>query len=129
MPETMTDTLALFLGLYMLAAGTGLLLDRKAFEGAIETLRGNPMLTYLAAILAFTIGAAIVTLHNDWSGPTAILISLIGWGALIEGVLMLALQRPFLDLAAKIPMTAAVMTPFGLLTVALGVWLLFAALT
>ena len=37
--------------------------------------------------LAFVIGAFIVTVHNVWTSPTAVLVSLIGWGARAEGML------------------------------------------
>jgi hypothetical protein len=125
---SMTQTLATFLGLYMLAAGVGLLVNRQAYETVIAELRANAALGYMTAILAFVIGAVIVALHNLWTGPTAIIVSVIGWAALIEGVAMLAVRDRFLALVGAIPLNPPVAVGLGAFTVVLGLWLLYAGL-
>lgn len=129
MTETLasTQTLALFIGLYMLAGGTGLLVDHKSCAGLIDEFRSSIAVSYLAGVLVFVIGAVIVALHNVWTGPAAILVSLLGWGALVEGCLLLAFRRPFLNLVKKFPISARTIIPFGILTVAIGAWLVYSA--
>jgi hypothetical protein len=124
-----TETLALFTGLYLFAAGVGLLLDPKGYAAMMEEFRANGALAYLAAILAFVIGAFIVTVHNVWTSPTAVLVSLIGWGARAEGMLLLAMRRKFLDLFAPLARHERFMSGFGLATAVLGALMLISALT
>ena len=129
MPEvaSITQTLALFIGLYMLAGGTGLLVDHKNYAGVIGEFRASVAVSYLGAVLVFVLGAVLVAIHNIWTSPSAILVSLIGWGALVEGMLLLAFRKPFLDVVSKFPISRKTMAPFGVLTVALGVWLVYSA--
>ncbi len=131
MVETLsvTQILALFIGLYMVAAGVGLLTDKNAYATVIDDLRENPTLGYVTSVLVFVLGAAIVSVHNLWTDPLAVVVSLVGWGALVEGVLMLAIRRPFLSLVGVIPFTAATVVPFGIAIIVFGGVLLYAGLT
>jgi uncharacterized membrane protein len=126
---SMTEILARIIGLYMVSAGIGLVIDPKIYDGIIENMRDNPALAYVTAVLVFSIGAVLVTLHNQWTGWQAILVSLMGWGALVEGVLMLAVRRIFFAIVAKFPMTMTVYRVAGGFAVFLGAALLYAGVT
>jgi len=130
MIETLSTTqvLAVFLGLYMVAAGIGMLTDKNAYATVIEDLRENQTLGYVTSAFVFVLGAAMVAVHNLWTGPLAIVVSLVSWGALIEGVLMLAIRRPFLGLVGVVPFTAATAVPFGIGIIVFGAVLLYAGL-
>lgn len=123
---TLTETLARILGVYMAAAGAGLLIDPKAYDGVMENIRDNPALGYIAAIAVFAIGAILVTLHNQWNGWQQIIVSLVGWAALVEGVLMLAVRRSFFSLVAKIPLSTGLLRGFGVLTLVFAAFYLYA---
>ncbi|MGB7336769.1 MAG: hypothetical protein WBD01_13360 [Salaquimonas sp.] len=117
---TLTQTIALLLGLYLLAAGIGLLTDSKAFAGVLDEFKSSIGLTYIAAIAAFAIGAVLVAIHNLWATPLQIIVSLVGWAALFEGLLMLAFRRPFFTLVGAIPLNANVMKAYGVFVLVLG---------
>ena len=126
---TATELLAAFMGIYMVAAGIGLLTDRdNSYAKVIPEIRDNTALGYVVGVFVFVLGAVLIAVHNQWNRPLAIVVSLISWGALIEGVLMLAARRPFLDLVSRIPTSAKVMKSFGIGTVVLGIGLLIGAL-
>jgi hypothetical protein len=130
MIETLSTTqiLGVIIGLYMVAAGIGLLTGRGSYATVIDELRDNTALGYLTSVFVFVLGAVIVAVHNHWTGPVAIVVSLVGWAALIEGVLMLAIRRPLLGLVRVVPFTAAMMMPFGIASIVFGALLLYAAL-
>ena len=130
MLETMTITqvLALFIGLYCLGAGLGLVLDWKGFRTIMEELRDYSLTGFLTGVVTFTLGALIVTLHNDWSSLLSSIVSLMGWGALIEGFLLLAIRRSFVALFSGFPITAKTMIPYGIFAILLGVFLIFGAI-
>jgi vacuolar-type H+-ATPase subunit I/STV1 len=55
-------------------------------------LHSAPLL-FLAGVLAVTAGIAIVLTHNVWSGGvTPVLVTLVGWVALVKGLLLLFLS-------------------------------------
>ncbi len=130
MIETLSTTpiLAVFIGLYMVAVAIGLLTGRGSYATMIEELGDNTALGFLTGAFAFALGAAMVAVHNLWTGPLAIVVSLVGWATLIEGVLILAIRRRFLDLVKVVPLTGAAEVPFGIAIIVLGVVLLYAGL-
>ena len=99
---TLTEILARIFGLYMLAAGIGLALNSDNMLKMVEEMRQSPLAFYLGGLIAFAIGATIVSLHNDFSGPLAIFITLFGWVALAEGVIMLAFPKAMQAFAGKL---------------------------
>jgi len=123
-----TDVIAALIGLYMLAGGVGMLTDRDVWSRVIKEFAASPALGYLAGIVAFAIGAAIVAAHNLWGTPLEIAVSVIGWVALAEGMLMLALRRPFIGFFARLTLSESMVRIFAGLTVVFGVALLYAAL-
>jgi uncharacterized protein YjeT (DUF2065 family) len=86
----MTLWLSLWLGLWFIAAGFGALLRGDRWRDLIDELERSPGLALVTGALAFTIGAVIVTLHNLWTDPAAITVSLVGWASVVEGVVLLA---------------------------------------
>ncbi len=126
---SITEMLAAFIGLYMVAAGTGLLTDRDGYATVIGDLRENTALGIVTSLFVFVLGAVIVVLHNVWTDPLTILVSLFGWGALIEGLVMLAFRRPFLRLVGAVPLTATTMVIFGVFSMLLGTVLLYGGLS
>ena len=50
---------------------------------------GNAPLTYLAGLLGYLGGLAIVTPHNRWSAGWPVAITLVGWFFLLGGVFRL----------------------------------------
>jgi hypothetical protein len=125
---SVTQILAVFIGLYMVAAGIGFLTGRGSYATLIDELRDNTALGYVTGAFVFALGAAMVAVHNLWTGPLAIVVSLVGWGALIEGVLMLAIRRTFLGLVKVVPLTPATLVPFGIAAIVGGAVLAFAGL-
>ena len=124
---TTTQTLAALIGLYFVAAGTGLLFDRNAVKAMFDELRAQPMLAYLAGVMAFAIGGSIVAIHNDWSSFTSGFVSLIGWLALAEGVLLLAIRDRFLAAFDGWWLSKGFATGMGAVTVITGFILVIAA--
>ena len=125
---SLTEFLALALGLYMIAAGVGLLSESENYNQIIGEFKDNAALGYMAGIMAFALGVVIIRLHNDWSSVVAGFVSLIGWAALVEGILMLAFRRTFLGVFASIHFSSLVTRGFGIGCIALGALLVFCGL-
>jgi len=125
---SVTQILAFFIGLYWVAAGVGLLNSHKNFATMIEEYRENTALGFLAGAFTFALGAAMAAVHNIWTGPLAIVVSLLAWSTLIKGALLLAFRGPYLDLMKGIAFTEATVTPYGIAIIVLGAILAIAGL-
>ncbi len=121
----LTLALAKALGLYMIAAGLSGVAAPQRWRDMIDGLRASPALAYVTGVLVLAIGAAIVLVHGVWSDPLAIVVSLIGWAGLIEGVALIAYPEPVLALGASLVRPGAT-RPFAILAIVLGAALLAA---
>jgi hypothetical protein len=108
-----------------LAAGVGLLAERDNATQLMRELVAQPMWGFLGGIIAFIIDGAIVSVHNNWNSLLSGFVSLVGWAALLEGVLMLACRKWFLGLFARLTLSASTVSAFG--TLSLGTVLMLAA--
>ena len=123
-----THTIALLIGLYFLAAGIRLMTDPPAMARMAKELVESPLAGFYGGLIAFAIGGAIVSVHNIWTGLLAGFVSLVGWIALIEGLLILAARAWFLGIFARVPLTPAFIRPTGAGTALVGSVLIWAAL-
>ena len=91
----LTRFYAKLLGLWLLIAVAGMLLNRDALLSTMTALFSDPALMFVSGAFAVVIGLTIVISHNRWSGgAAAVLVTLYGWGALLKGVLLLWLPPP-----------------------------------
>jgi uncharacterized protein YjeT (DUF2065 family) len=124
---TTTLALAKAIGVYAIAAGVGGLIAPQRWQDMIEEMRTRPGLTYVTGAFTFALGAAIVLVHNVWTDPLAIVVSVIGWAAAIEGVILLVAPEPLLKLGASM-VRPAVARPYAIVAIVLGAVLLIAGL-
>jgi uncharacterized membrane protein len=74
----------------------------------------------------FTVGAALVLIHSIWTDLLAIIVSLIGYMALIEGALLLAVPGPLIRIGRwSVKFTRA----WAIASIILGTLLFLAGLT
>ena len=57
----------------------------------------NTGVMYLGGVIALLGGIVIVMFHNEWVKSWEVLITIIGWLALIKGVLLLVLPDAMMD--------------------------------
>lgn len=97
----LTLSLAKAFGVYMIAGGLSGLLARDRWEAILVNFREKAGLTYISGVFVFTLGAAIIMAHNIWTDPLAIFISLFGWVAAAEGLVLIAYPEPLLKWSAS----------------------------
>jgi hypothetical protein len=64
----------------------------------MDEFERSPALTFVTGFAAFVIGGAIHLSHHHWTDLPAIIVSAIGWIAMIEGLLIMVWARPLLAL-------------------------------
>lgn len=83
------------IGLVYLSFGIGLIFNKKYYLETFTKLMSSSSYLILAGFLAITFGLLILEFHNIWDNSLAIVISVIGYVALIKGILILAFPRSF----------------------------------
>lgn len=59
----------------------------------MRDLYDNAALTYLTGFIAVTFGLLIIGYHNLWVADWRVLITIIGWLALIKGLIFIVLPK------------------------------------
>ena len=113
--------LARLIGPVMALVGISLLMNEAAFRKmAMEFLR-SPALIFLSGMILMPAGLAVVLSHNVWVLNWPLLITLLGWIAVISGALRVFAP----DRAVRIGKKA--MASKEIMTVAAAVWLVIGA--
>jgi uncharacterized membrane protein HdeD (DUF308 family) len=110
--------LAKLMGPIFLAVGGGMLANAALYRTIADEFLRNPALIYLSGVLTLTAGLAIVLNHNLWTGDWRVLVTVLGWLAVLGGVLRIfappqlvtfgraAWRRPVWPMAAGVIMSA-----------------------
>ena len=90
--SSQTRFLSRYIGLYELIAALTMCAHKQATVETVTALVHDGPLLFLVGLITVVVGLALVLVHNVWSGgaPTVI-VTLIGWLALIKGSLILLL--------------------------------------
>ena len=80
-----------------LAIGVGILVDKKYYDKVFDSLMKDMTAMYLGGFVALLAGYSLVTFHNDWVKSWEVLVTILGWLALIKGVMLLAFPSTFLS--------------------------------
>ena len=119
-----TNSIAQILGIFFLVAGISMVANRKATGAAIEASVQNKGTLWLWGIFALLIGAIVVVFNNVWTSGLPLLVTLIGWIALLKGVLILILPDAAGSLYKKFA-TNSMLVLAGIVAVILGLVLLY----
>lgn len=85
------------LGVIFLTVGIGLFLFRKTYILAYRKIMENPGYALLGGFMAILCGMAMVSYHNLWVNDWRVLVTIVGWIALIKGILLLLIP-PYTNL-------------------------------
>ena len=76
-----------------LAVTLGALCSADHYRKVLDDMFDNAALTYMMGFSAVIAGFLIVNYHNIWRANWTVLVTLLGWLALIKGVLIIAFSR------------------------------------
>ena len=92
----LTLHLLMLIGLYELAAGIAGLTGRADWRAMTDEFVRSPSLSFVTGFMVFAIGGVMIMNHHHWTDLLAILVSAVGWIALVEGILMMIASKPLL---------------------------------
>lgn len=116
--------LAKFLGLYIFLMSLPLLISPHVIRGRYESFLNDEAVMKLAGIVTVLLGSFLVILHNLWVYDWRLLVTLVSWVVLIEGITIVYFpgqsRSVFRRMAQKVPMIIS-----GSIGLAIGLVLIF----
>jgi uncharacterized membrane protein len=114
--------LAKLIGPIMLAVGIGIFANGKVYRALAEEALGSRALIYISGVLAMTAGMALVLAHNTWVANWPVLITILGWLAVIGGAIRIIcpqgtekMGRAVLKSPTGLPLAGGVWVVLGLI--------------
>ncbi len=81
--------LAKLIGPLALALGFGVLFNRDAVRAVLDEFIRNRAILFLAGLITFPAGLAIVLTHNVWVADWPVIITIVGWLTAFSGAIRL----------------------------------------
>ena len=72
-----------------LSAGLGAIFSANHYRKLLDDMVNNTALTYLMGFTAVVVGFLLVSYHNIWVKDWTVLITIIGWLALLKGIVLI----------------------------------------
>jgi hypothetical protein len=120
----LTLHLLVLIGLYELTAGIAGLTGRIDWQAMTDEFMRSPSLSFVTGFVVFALGGVMIMNHHHWTDPLAIIVSAVGWIALVEGILMMLAAKPLLiffrPLIASQKAVSLFAAAFGIVLIALG---------
>jgi len=113
------------LGIVYLAVGVGILLNCSHYKKMLEDFVNDTVALYIGGIMALVVGYLLVTYHNVWDKNWHVIITFIGWAALIKGLLILILPKSMLSLTKAFLKIKSIMIVEAVFVIAIGVFFIY----
>lgn len=124
----LTLAMAKAFAVYMIAGGLSGIISQKSWIAILDEIEGRAAVPFVTGVFVYVLGVVIIIAHNYWTDILAGFISLIGWVAAIEGLIMIVMPSALLGLARAVAQPL-ILKMFAIGTTAGGVLLLLAAMT
>jgi len=115
--------IAKLLGPVYVLVGVALFFKRQMFRAILQDFAGSPTLIYLAGFMGLLSGLALVLTHNFWTPDWRLLITLIGWIAIIRALATLFVPHYIVAVAVRIVKRPRWFLVAGVLNLAIGLTL------
>jgi hypothetical protein len=117
--------LAKLIGPVFIAGGLGMLFNTTVYRAMFERALHDHMLIYLSGVLALVAGFAVVIMHNDWKWHWPLIITVLGWLALIGGIVRMIAPQVIESFGLSVLSYSNFFTIDGGIAVLLGVLLCY----
>lgn len=112
------------LGIFFAVMGIAMVVNSKATTAAIEESVAHKGIIFLWGLLALLTGAVVVALNNTWTSGLPLLITILGWLALLKGIFILLAPGAATSLYKKFAKSGMVVF-CGVIAFVLGLVLLY----
>lgn len=117
------------MGPTLVAAAASVLLNLAAWPALAEQAFLDPPLILVSGYLLFVAGLAIVRAHNRWSGGWPVIVTVLGWLALLGGLSRILFPTRLAEIAVPLVERPGVLATVAVVFLAAGVFLSFKSYT
>jgi len=121
-----TKMIAGLMGPTLLAIGIAMLVH---FPEMAKQIGNHPGLIFVSGILLLVAGLAIVRVHNVWSGGWRVVVTVLGWLAVISGILRMLLPFWAASIASSLGQSSTPVIIGALVPLLVGAFLSYKAFT
>jgi len=89
-----SHVIAVLGGPFYVLVGIGMLANRRYYKRLFRDFaRDDSFGIYLSAVIALLVGLAIINFHNIWTVDGRVIITVLGWLAVVKGAARLVAPR------------------------------------
>ena len=108
-------------GLLLFSMGLGLLAYPKHAQKMMKGFSDNPAVLYIAGICVLILGYILTTYHNFWRPNRTLIVTIIGWLAIIKGLAILIFPAPIADVVGRIAKNKKFMSSWSWILIVAGI--------
>ena len=112
------------IGLAYTAMGLGGVINKDSYRHLAEGFANSPALLFVTGLLTLVIGFVLVSFHNVWVMGWTVLITIIGWAALIKGIMIFVFPGFYMYISKKMEVNLRFMRVYAGIVLAMGVFFL-----
>jgi hypothetical protein len=124
---TTSKTISGLIGPTLVVIAVSMLLNRGSLPALIEQVSRDPALVLLSGIIIFVAGLAIVRAHNLWKAGWPVLVTVLGWLFMFQGLVRMLFPTQLAAIAAGIAQNVGFIVGEAVVILALGCFLSFKA--
>ena len=115
------------MGPTLIAIAAAILLNFASFPELAEQISRDPGVIFLSGILLFVAGLAIARAHNVWAGGWPVLVTVLGWLAILSGLVRMFFPIPLAAMAVEVAQRPGAIIGAVVVLLVLGAFLSFKA--
>ncbi len=108
------------IGIIYLAVGIGIIINPDFYKKMIAHFTENSSAIYLGGLASLVIGFLLVSFHNIWVTDWPVIITILGWAALIKGLFLLVLPKASIKISNAFKEMKKLMNIWSTIVIILG---------
>ncbi len=122
---TTSNSIAGLIGPTLVAGAVAVLLNLGTWPALVEQGFRDPALIFVSGFPLFVAGLAIVRAHNRWEGNWSVLVTVVGWLALLSGLSRILFPTRLVSIAVGAVHTTGVLPTVAMAFLLVGGYLSF----
>ena len=112
--------IAKIVGPLFLIVGAGIFINVEHYRRLVADFAASPLSIYTSGTIAIVLGLLVITFHNVWQWHWPVIITLLGWAALLKGAVRVIAPRFVVSRAQQYARNTNTVLITALVTLVLG---------
>ena len=118
-----SKTIAALVGPTLIASAISIFINLHAWPALVDQAFRNPPLVFVSGYPLFVAGLAMVYFHNRWAVGWPVLVTALGWLAVLGGLSRILFPSRLAEIAMRAVHTTGVMPVAAIIILVLGAFL------